>query len=193
MRMSEAYAAAVAGLVPVVLLLITVEITSNRSRMHDLFAEVGRPAAVARSMARREHFTQQQIERAERATHALRSGIRQLRWMLVYLAGSAAVALMLLDAERRALRWLGDPSPGPAESDAKYCLIVLGIAFFRVVIAPLLDILRPLVEGAADLLPAAGSITRLSRVVERTRREQLTGCPTPPQAAGVRTPGDAQS
>jgi hypothetical protein len=56
MRMSEAYAGAVAGLVPVVLLVITIEIAGNRSYMQGLFAEMGRPVALARSIARRERL-----------------------------------------------------------------------------------------------------------------------------------------
>ncbi|MFD9440985.1 hypothetical protein ACFWBR_24360 [Streptomyces sp. NPDC060006] len=172
MRMSEAYAGAVAGLVPVVLLVITVEIAGNRSYMQGLFAEMGRPVALARSLARRERLTRQQAERARQAAQGLARGMRNVLALLGYLLVSVIVAGALFDAELRALQWLASPQQGADEADARFCFYALAVAFARIVIGPVINILHPLVEGTKRLLPGVIPLVRLSRLTARTNEEQ---------------------
>ncbi|MEU3788587.1 hypothetical protein [Streptomyces fructofermentans] len=177
MRMSEAYAGAVAGLVPVVLFLIMVEVAGHRNRLRTLFGEMARPAALVRAMARRPARGDAQLRRAARAVEQLNSGVRNLAWVSAYLAVSAVTAVLLLDAEMRALRWLASADPGPAAADARFCLVVLGIAFFRVGLGPLLDLVNPVREGAEIILPALRSLHRLKASVQEADRDP--GAPRP--------------
>ncbi|MFF2640868.1 hypothetical protein ACFVUB_13580 [Streptomyces niveus] len=172
MKMNEAYAGAVAGLVPVVLLVITVEIASNRSYMRNLFAEMGRPVALARSLARRERLTRQQANQARQAADAVTRGMKNVLALLGYLLVSVIVAGALFDAELRVLQWLANPERGADEADARFCFIALAIGFARIVMGPVLTILSPLAEGAQRLLPGVVPLIRLSCLMARAHEEQ---------------------
>ncbi|MFE3265847.1 hypothetical protein [Streptomyces sp. NPDC059215] len=168
MRMSEALAGTVAQIAPVVLLVIIVEIAGNRDRMVDQFRDAGRSVALTRSMARRDSLTPTQRARAQRAITDQRRNVGAVGWLLFYLAVSAAVAVLLLDAEWRAIQWLADPHAGPAPQDALFCTRVIGFAFLRIVMGPIISLLQPLVDGLAQLLPGMSSTSRLQRLLDRS-------------------------
>lgn len=170
MVMSKEFAAAVAGLVPVVLLLVVVDVAANRRGLGAMFREIARPAAVVRSMGRRPRLRDHEVARAERATEAVRAGWNRLLTEMSFAAGSAVAAVLLLQAEFVALKWLAEKDPGPAAGDAKFCLVALMLAFIRVGLAPVIDLVFPLVRGLADVAPVLPSQGRLSREVRRRRR-----------------------
>lgn len=170
MEMSKEFAATVAGLVPVVLLLVVVDVAANRRGLGAAFREIARPAAVVRSMGRRARLRDHEVARAERATEALRAGWNRLLTEMSFAAGSAVAAVLLFWAEFVALSWLAEKDPGPASGDAKFCLVALFLAFFRVGISPVFDLVVPLVHGLVGVAPALSPQGRLSRELRRRRQ-----------------------
>lgn len=169
MVMSKEFAAAVAGLVPVVLLLVVVDVAANRRGLGAAFREITRPAAVVRSIGRRPRLRDHEVARAEQATEALRAGWNRLLAEISFAAGSAVAAVLLFQAEFVALKWLAEKDPGPASGDAKFCLVALMLAFIRVGLGPVIDLVAPLVRGLAEVAPVLPSQGRLSRELRRRR------------------------
>ncbi|MFE2821916.1 hypothetical protein [Streptomyces sp. NPDC059271] len=170
MVMSKEFAAAVAGLVPVVLLLVVVDVAANRRDLGAVFREIARPAAVVRSMGRRPALREHEVVRAERATEAVRAGWNRLVTEMSFAAGSAVAAVLLFQADFVALKWLAEKDPGPASGDAKFCLVALMLAFIRVGLGPVVDLVVPLVRGLAGVAPVLPSQGRLSRELQRRGR-----------------------
>ncbi|MFE2297943.1 hypothetical protein ACFXAW_07080 [Streptomyces sp. NPDC059445] len=169
MVMSKEFAATVAGLVPVVLLLVVVDVATNRRGLGAAFREIARPSAVVRSMGRRPSLRDHEVARAEQATKAVRAGWNRLLTEMSFAVGSAVAAVLLFQAEFVALRWLAERDPGPAPGDAKFCLVALMLAFIRVGLAPVLDLVVPLVRGLADVAPVMPAQGRILRELQRRR------------------------
>lgn len=136
MRMSEGFAATVAAVAPVVLLVAVVEVNNARPRLreaHDRLREQVDPlkAAVREGRA----LTEAEAAALQRSYWKIALQVTRNLLFTVYFSAYVALALGLAVVEYVALEWLATPDVGPQEDNASLCLY-LGAGSFAWIILP---------------------------------------------------------
>ncbi|MFJ4363300.1 hypothetical protein ACIP4S_03970 [Streptomyces chartreusis] len=184
MEMTEALAATIAAVAPVVLLAAVVEINNNRQHVKDIYEGVNRPFGVARELFRAGEPT------AEEAAAALRSlaqsPARKGFWLLIYVVSAVFVTVMLFAAELRSLAWLANVPMGSSRDEAFFCLIAVGAGFAWVCFAPVLALLVPITGRSFAGMVGFRDYWRLLRLARQHRSESVDGQQVTPDSPDMR-------
>ncbi|MCT2590547.1 hypothetical protein LHJ74_11615 [Streptomyces sp. N2-109] len=175
MQMTEAFAATVAAVAPVVVLVGVVEMDQRRRIVHESARANGEPFfAVFEDLPARPTPEQIAITRARLEALPLPHGpvgpARGNILVRAYAMGVAwaVVVFALCGAEFLALIWLARPEGKPEAGHAVFCLTSLTVGMFWVVLLPLARLLWAPIQ---PMLHAEREIKRLEELEEHVDRQ----------------------
>ncbi|MFD3521747.1 hypothetical protein [Streptomyces sp. NPDC058653] len=173
-EMNEAFAATVAAVAPVILLVVMVEINNRGSRIREMNKLYERESAVARYLY--EGGAEPSREQVLAADDSLGdrpqvSPQYKVNWW--YILSGMLVCNALLVAEFVALSWLSTPDPEPEPFAARACMIALVIGFAWVVGVQFMavDALKMLDGSGTYLSRFTADVRRYREQEARERRE----------------------
>ncbi len=145
MQMTETFAATVAAVAPVILLVGVVEVDQNRKALGVSLTAISEEyRSVLESLPAQP--TREQVSAARARLEALtpEANQRTTRSMRAYFKGASWIILVfaLVVAEGLSLGWLAKPEHGPATGQAIYCLVTLIVGMYGVATPPTIRLLR---------------------------------------------------
>ncbi|MET9669615.1 hypothetical protein ABZY19_30320 [Streptomyces sp. NPDC006475] len=166
MEMTEGFAATVAAVAPVIILVGAVELgfyvkthkETNRERHPGHFRGPGDIAGPLKN-----------VQLAVRSVGAALSG---LIW--------CAFMIALCWAEAKSLAWLADPAAPKNSGDAEFCLIALNVGLAWVALVPVLRMIRRLIAGFLE--------AKLQREEYERERERMLRAGRVPRLRGEEQP-----
>lgn len=167
MHMTETFAATVAAVAPVILLVGVVEVDQNRKALGASLAATSEecrsvleslPAQPTREQvgAARARLEALTLEASQRTTRSMRTYFKAITWIILVFA--------LVVAESLSLGWLAKPEHEPATGQAIYCLITLIVGMYGMATPPMIRLLR------APLQPLDARVREVRRL-ERLEQE----------------------
>ncbi|MFD3521752.1 hypothetical protein [Streptomyces sp. NPDC058653] len=172
LEMNDAFAATVAAVAPVILLVAVVEINNHRKHVGRVYEGLERRMAAAASLyAAGAQPTREQVLAADDALPEY----SVLSWrdlsILVYVVSAMLACAALVYAEVSALHWLGTPKAGPDPRLAEHCFAAVVFGFVWICLSPALA-MYPMLLKPRWLSPATiPKMSRFDRDVRRYRQE----------------------
>ncbi|MFF5497624.1 hypothetical protein [Streptomyces aquilus] len=186
MKMTETYAATVAAVAPVILLVAVVEINNRRQRVRELYESLTAPITLIRAMFREgSDPSAQQVEDVARQVRATNVGARAGLSMVLYVLSAVAIITLLFLAELASLLWLTGSPTDTAPRVALFCAVALGAGFAWVAYAPMLALVLPISRNLFYVLGGVAEYRRFLRLLRHYRAQGTASTQTAPDAPDV--------
>lgn len=142
--MTETYAATVAAVAPVILLVAVVEINNRRQRVRELYESLTIPIGLIRAMFRDGgNPSAQQVEDVVQQVRETNVGARAGLGLMLYVLSAVGITTLLFLAELASLLWLAGTPTESASGIALFCALALGAGFAWVAYAPMVALVVP--------------------------------------------------
>lgn len=182
--MTETYAATVAAVAPVILLVAAVEINNRRQRVRELYEALAAPMGLIREMFRGSGDpSAQQVERVVQQVRETNVGARAGVALILYVLSAVAITTLLFLAELASLLWLAGTRPTPDPGVALFCALALGVGFAWVAYAPMVALIVPISRNLLYVLSGLRDYQRFLRLLRHYRSQgAVSAQPTPDSA-----------
>ncbi|MFG2172744.1 hypothetical protein ACGFMO_15405 [Streptomyces niveus] len=167
-EMNEAFAATVAGVAPVALLVMTVEIANSRKRLGAALRNLSPKRRLLTSLyGDGNEPTREQVLAAREAIRAAPVGLWTMFLTAVYVLSAIAAASALLGSEVAAIHWLSTPDAGPQPEVAASIRKSLILGFVWVTASPQLMMLNTMFSSLFGGITPGKYESRYSEDVRR--------------------------
>ncbi|MDX6361045.1 MAG: hypothetical protein QOC85_48 [Streptomyces sp.] len=175
MRMSGDFAATIAAVAPIVLLVAAVEVNNARPRMTAARDALRSEVAALTASAAGHRLTDEEADATLRTLSRTSWQVLKNTVYLIYLLASIIVAGALALAEYIALEWLATPNAGPDENNAQLLLVITSLSFVWVVLPPFAAVYLALMENTRLMLVGAWALLRIAWAGARSGDEPEAG------------------
>ncbi|NNN35372.1 hypothetical protein HLK59_34390 [Streptomyces sp. S3(2020)] len=186
MKMTETYAATVAAVAPVILLVAVVEINNRRQRVRELYELLAVPIRLIREMFRDGGDpTAQQVERVVQQVRETNVGARAGFGLMLYVLSAVAITTLLFLAELASLLWLAGTPEKSSSGVALFCALALGVGFAWVAYAPMVALLLPVSRNLLYILRGFKDYRRFLRLLRHYRAQGTVSTEPAPDSSGT--------
>lgn len=166
--MNEAFAATVAGVAPVALLVMTVEIANSRKRLGALLFNLSPKRRLLTSLYEGDNEpTREQVLAVRDSLKVAPRGVWTILLTLGYVGSAVIAASALFDAEIAAIYWLSTPDAGPEPEVAASIRRSLMWGFLWVIASPQLMMLNAIYSSLFRGVALGEYRSRFSRDLRR--------------------------